>query len=230
MAQQQDLASFETIKRVLFNGNGGGLSSNNSAVGGQTSSVQRTSGTSSIAGGSKLQMKAPLVPELSADDTEASSAALEAETSMRIISEFKQKPFDELKQTLIKTNQSYVNPDKYQQVLDLISREMQPNSTTTDSVSASTGGVSTIVPTSAAATSGVSGISGTSGGGGGGGGGSYTNISLNNLKNTSISSMSSNQSASMSSNNLLLNGNVNMGHHQKNIPLSDIEFPKLFMF
>lgn len=48
-AQQfgQDLASFETIKRVLFNGNGiggGGLSSNNSAVGGQNSSLIRTSG------------------------------------------------------------------------------------------------------------------------------------------------------------------------------------------
>lgn len=48
-AQQQDMASFETIKRVLFNGNGG-LSSNNSAAGGQTSSQHRTSGASSSGG------------------------------------------------------------------------------------------------------------------------------------------------------------------------------------
>lgn len=139
------------------------------------------------------------------DDTLNDNNQTEAETSMRIIKEFKHKPFDELKQALIKSNQTYVNTDKYQQVLDLISRELQQQSNS----EATNPSVQQPSTTPAA--------------------GSYSNISLSNIKNTSISSMSSNQSTSISSNNILLNTKDGQ-YGQKTIPLNDIEFPKLFMF
>jgi hypothetical protein len=183
----------------------------------------------------------------------STAASLEAEASMRIISEFKQKPFDELKQTLIKTNQSYVNTDKYQQVLDLISREIHGEAASTSTVGAAAGSTSstgtaggvggvglvgqTLVNAATAVASTTStGFAPPSTTGNNvaavSGGGSYTNISLSNLKNTSISSMSSNQSASMSSSNILINSrDVPLSNNaQKTIPLNDIDFPKLFMF
>lgn len=119
-AMQQDITSFETIKRVLFNGVGGGIgsggsniiSSNNSAAGGVAGSS--TVGIGSTTGASQTRTSVSNIRERTQETDENEN---QLNSSLKIISDFKQKPFDELKQTLIKTNQSYVNTDKYKQVL-----------------------------------------------------------------------------------------------------------------
>lgn len=51
-------------------------------------------------------------------DQDSNKSTDTLENSMKIISDFKQKPFDELKQTLLRSNQTYLNTERYQQVFD----------------------------------------------------------------------------------------------------------------
>lgn len=147
------------------------------------------------------------------NETMSQSSDMQADNNARIINEFKQKPFDELKKTLQKSNQMYVNSEKYQHMLELISKELGvgyqtgPSSNSAQAVS-NQGGV---------------GIN------------SDAVDSTNNMingpvasKNMSYSSLSttSNQSSALNSNNLLLKDN----YQQKITPLNDIEFPELFMY
>ncbi len=118
--QYQDLTSFETIKRVLFNGsNFLGSNMSNSGVGSQ--GLEDTTLLSSAGGtlnhpngiGIFLNMQTPT------NESGPVNGFVEEEKNTKIISEFKQKPFEELRQSLQRANNQ-----SYQQVVDFISKEI----------------------------------------------------------------------------------------------------------
>ena len=254
MQQYQDFTSFETIKKVLFNGNlmsgyGGGSNASNSGVGSSTigpNSILTAAAAASVSNGNNTLVNAHTPGGISASSQNNRSSSnmmhqnrngsgenepslsldLHTDTNMKIINEFKEKPFDELKKSLLRSNQMYVNSEKYQQVLELISKELGgggggSGKEEKDALALSYGGKQLI----------VNGASGTNISAAGPELGSNGNISMphaNSNKNTSYSSLStaSNQSNSIGSGNALLKE----AYQKKNTALNDIDFPELFMY
>jgi hypothetical protein len=138
--QYQDMSSFETIKRLISNGTG--IGNNNNRTSGATSlignalptansgisasSISRNMTNLRNSTGASVIVAAAKLEQSSTEDQESNNSSSETiETNQRIINEFKQKPFDELKQTLLRSNN--LNQEKYQQVFDSISKEIIVN-------------------------------------------------------------------------------------------------------
>ncbi len=68
------------------------------------------------------------ISEVQRDEDLNSIQSDQVEKSEKIISDFKEKTFDEQKQTLLRTNQA--SNEKYQQVFDFISKELTSISVT----------------------------------------------------------------------------------------------------
>lgn len=126
LKQFQDISSFETIRRALLNGNGSNVASGGaSLVNGNTASI-----TSSLNNRSGSQYNrhwrdnSGIAVEVVDGADRNSDQSDQIEQSLKIISDFKQKSFDEQKQTMLRTNQAYMNSDKYQQVFEFISKEL----------------------------------------------------------------------------------------------------------
>ena len=212
--QYHDMSSFETIKRVLFNNDATSNvnGSNFSGVGGGSSTIGANSTSMNINTAKIYQNGGRSASNLEQQSQNQSGKPgggggggeqQQIETSLEIITEFKQKPFDELKKKLVRTNQLYLNADKYQQVIEFISKEH-----TTNSQSASVNGTAT---TAAVANASLNG---------------QLNGSNGNLNNSSLSlSNTSQQSTSMAS-----GVSAKDNYQQKVFPLNDIEFPQLFMY
>ncbi|RNA23630.1 hypothetical protein BpHYR1_012457, partial [Brachionus plicatilis] len=111
-ANYVDLTSFDTIRRMLFNSGSNMNASNlsNSGLG---------VGSSTIGPGSSIMpvTSATIAINVTGEDQE--------EKNQRIIRDFYQMPFDELKQNLLRTNQTFVCSEKYQQVLDHVSKDLR---------------------------------------------------------------------------------------------------------
>ena len=147
------------------------------------------------------------------EDRASNQSDSQLETSLRIISDFKQKPFDELRDTLRRKN--YMNTEKYQQVFEFITKELTSggsSATPTNSLglisnSQTNTNVNTTQPPP------VNGIHYTD---------SNENLSnLADVANSSFSAVSLNSNPSTS---------IREAYNHKNIPLNDIEFPQLFMY
>ena len=108
----QDLSSFETIRRVLLNGNNNGVSAGASLINGNAASS-----SSSMNNRSNSQVRHHN-ENMPGDDQQ------DQQLERSIISDFKQKTFDEQKQAILRTNQAYFNNDKYQEVFEFISKEL----------------------------------------------------------------------------------------------------------
>lgn len=236
--QYQDMTSFESIKRVLFNGGAGfyafnGSNMSNSGVG--SNGIEETTLVSQLNnGGNEF------------GNIDDSSVLQQHEKNVKIISDFKQKPFDELRQSLQRSNNQ--SHEKYQQVFDLISKEVNShtnislanlNSSQANPAANSSTGIPIITvqkeqSTNAITTSGNVSITNAN----------YLNSintigasslgNMNNYANTSVSSLS-NQSSSMGSSAGMLYNNSSsrdqqQQQQQKMVPLNDIEFPQLFMY
>ena len=129
LKQFQEISSFETIRRALLNGGGnGGASGGASLVNGFAASVASSVNNRSGSQYRHVREHSGGVGEVSGGDAVDadvhSNQSDPMEQSLRIISDFKQKSFDEQKQTLLRTNQAYMNSDKYQQVFEFISKEL----------------------------------------------------------------------------------------------------------
>jgi len=226
-----DLSSFETLKRVLFNVSGnnnqslanttltngasgvGNLSAVASTVGAASSSMHRDN---SRTGRFNVVHQTNVNALDQLDNNNRSS-----EENLKIINDFKQKPFDELKQTLMRSNQMHLNSEKYKQVVDLINKEFVAHPHESNSHHQHHHHNHHQRHHGAGASR------------------SPSNLSLNvneNLKTNSNASFnnsydSSNQSTSNLNNPNANSTNVNAIINQaKMIPLNDIEFPKLFMY
>ena len=249
--QQQNytnMTSFETIKRVLFNGNGKG--NGNVSGEGTPSSLsvlnqQQQQQQNSINSGLGMFLSAQLAKSTSDGSMPGAAAAdielaagndneqlLQQENNgVRIINEFKQKPFDELRQSLQRSNQLKNNSEKYQQVLDLINKEISANSSANSSGTASHrdhhhhdrhhGGSALansktetmlLMQAAAAATS--------------SGGGSLS-VPLTSSSSSVAHSPSIGGGQSTIANN---NNNYKDASQQKLVSLTDIEFPQIFMY
>jgi hypothetical protein len=250
--QYQDFTSFETIKKVLFNGNvvACGLGSNlsSSGVGAATTiSPNRVVLHAANAGATLLNAyktsSNSMQNRSSVDNESNQSSDMQAEANLKIINDFKQKPFDELmKSTLLKSD------NNYNDVFELISKEMNGDKDVLSSSSgkhhhgghhhhhhhhhANSHGPAVTSASSLTANGGVVVV---------GGGNAATLATDNNdstqhpasnNKNVSHSSLSTNSNNSSSigttgSNAALL---LKETFQQKNTPLNDIEFPELFMY
>jgi len=215
-----ELTSFETIKKVLLNDTHNRTSGAASLVAGGSG----VNGTillppASVTGVSNPSInRSQMIKQQSAShfdaaganhvsgDDDSSKSTDTLETSMRIISDFKQKPFDELKQTLMRSNQAYMNADKYHRVFDSISKEIHhTNMITSNGVSTATQQNGTVAGNNNNLVS-----SSTS-----------SMYDLNeSLGNASLTSASVSASATTTTTTF----------QQKIVPLNDIEFPQLFMY
>jgi len=210
LKQNQDCNSFETIRKVLFNGN------NNLASGGASLVNANAASLASSANNRSASHFAPnrfnTNNNINEDEDRTSNQSdPQLETSLRIISDFKQKPFDELRDTLRRKN--YMNTEKYQQVFEFITKELTGSGATpTNSLglisnSQTNTTVNTMQPQP------VNGLHYTD-----------SNGNLSNLADVANSSYSA---VSLSSNP---STSIREAYNQKNIPLNDIEFPQLFMY
>jgi hypothetical protein len=205
--QYQDISSFETIKRVLLNGSNNRMSGAASVLtgSGTNGTIIAPSSSASIV---KIAQQRNHNTEnnntnaSSNDDLDSNNSTETLENSMKIISDFKQKPFDELKQTLLRSNQVYVNQEKYHQVFDSISKEITVNSRN---------------PIDQVNTNQIS--NGTNSNNG------YGNVSNNSSLYGSNGNLNDGNAA-------ISNGTVykETNFQQKLVPLNDIEFPQLFMY
>ena len=207
--QSKDITSFETIKRILFNGNAIGSNLSNSGIGGGGSGTlgansgivltNRTSSTSSMAHKNSLKQNGTS----NENDQDSNQSDQQMENSMKIISEFQHKPFDEIKESLIKSNQQ--SKEKYQQVFEFVSKEITKEGSSIGGGLANSGG-STVA----------------------------SNLSqINNIGNMNSNVNSSLGSLSGSSNQSGATANgvyYKETYQQRMIPLNDIEFPQLFMY
>jgi hypothetical protein len=221
-AHGQDLTSFETIKRVLFNTSNYGAGGNNPTQNPVSLIFSNANSSNNSNNNADTTIQLNQLSE-DRDSLQSIDQLYDAESSQRIISEFKQKPFEELKNTIYKNSRF----EKYQQVIDSLSKEYGQGNQLASSTSAANssnlikmnglrqasrssidesidnlsnivnGGLET-VPTNMATT-------------------------ITTASNTSLSNVS-NPSASISSNL------YKESHHIKSIPLNDIEFPQLFMY
>jgi hypothetical protein len=226
-----DLSSFETLKRVLFNVSGNNNNNQslanttltNGAGGvGNLSAVASTVGANSMQRDNSRTGRFNVVHQTNASALEQlDNNNRSSEENLKIINDFKQKPFDELKQTLMRSNQMQLNSDKYKQVVDLINKEFVVHSHEPNAQHQSHHQHHHQRHHGAGASR------------------SPSNLSLNvneNLKTNSNASFnnsfdSSNQSTSNLNNPGNNSTNLNAILNQaKMIPLNDIEFPKLFMY
>ncbi len=248
--QYQDFTSFETIKKVLFDGGAAmnQLSSNhsNSGVGGQHS-ISSTIGPST----SVIQTSANQPPTkiLINSPSNRSSTQLHQSTSLdngdstvnnnsiinldlqledaRIISDFKHKSFKELQSTLQKYNEMYTNSEKYQQLMDLLKSNNHSNtnghhtnSHRSDLNSEQHHGSNSNLNQSLNSNSPIN-------------NNNINNVPSKYVSNSSLStnnSLQSNSAANSSSSNILYKENGYSMQQQKNTALNDIEFPELFMY
>jgi hypothetical protein len=236
--QYHDLTSFETLKRVLFNGGGAagfiGSNMSNSGVG-STGIEETTLISSSINNGIGIYLNMQsngggVVTPTNEDSDNMSS---------KLINDFKQKPFDEIRQSLQKKNQSL---DKYQQVFDLISKEIQQSGLNNGQMASSFSSNILITKEQQLQTQQSPSISNNNNNANGGFLGSTNqNVgasstgNMANYANTSISSLSNQSSSFGSSAGILYNSKENgaigqQQQQQKMVPLNDIEFPQLFMY
>ena len=205
----QEFTSFETIKKVLYNGNtapsNGGSQVAGSGLG--VPQATNTHSTSGISSRSVTQMNNDNLDDHNSDNSDT------LDNSLRIISDFKQKPFDELKQTLLKTHQTHLNPEKYQQVFDLISKELTV-STQSNSRDKESNLMSNLINNPNNNSNGS------------------VNTSNGNLYNgmNSVSNLSTISNPSNSIGSSIAGGVLKETYQQKMIPLNDIDFPQLFMY
>jgi hypothetical protein len=236
--QYQDFTSFETIKKVLFNGTGGvmagGSNLSSSGVGGGPTispsglALLNTAYTPGAVSNSMSQNRS-----VDNDSSQSSAAAAGANeqneaANLRIINEFKQKPFDELKQTLLRSSQMNENNTD---VLELISKEMTGGGAGEGKDSSPHGGgkhhhhhhnhhhgihhshgpaVTSVSSLTAGESNGTNDHAPSS------------HVAAGTNKNISYSSLSTN-----SGNSVLLKEAY---PQQKTATLNDIEFPELFMY
>lgn len=205
----QDLNSFETIRRVLLNGNSNATSAGGSLVNGHATSISSSMNNRSYSQYHHRQQTG--INEVSKDDDQNSNQSDQAEKSLRIISDFKQKTFDEQKQTMIRTNQA--SNEKYQQVVDFISKELiAPSASSIVSEKSEKSNVLStslqVVATSQPLPGKSNLVNGNS---------SESTGNMNNLNDNANSSTS-------------LNSTPPVPGSYQIIPLNDIEFPKLFMY
>jgi len=123
-----DLNTFETIRRVLVNGNGHVTSAAGSLVNGNAASVTSSMNNNNKSFNHLYQQQYQGISEVQRDEDLNSIQSDQVEKSEKIISDFKEKTFDEQKQTLLRTNQA--SNEKYQQVFDFISKELTSISVT----------------------------------------------------------------------------------------------------
>lgn len=154
-----------------------------------------------------------MMPSLANGDLSEEAQAELNEKNMKIITDFKQKNYDELKQNLVRANQMYVNSEKYQQVFDLISKELVSSHASTNTAGNISNSSSITLPNSAMNSSSTLPING-----------SITN--MNGTGNISASNGPTNGGNSNSN----LSNTSNVYPQKSAIPLNDIEFPQLFMY
>jgi len=123
-----ELNTFETIRRVLINGNGNATSTGGSLVNGNAISVTSSMNNPNKSYNHLYQQQNHGISEVQKDDDLSSVQSDQIEKSEKIISDFKEKTFDEQKKTLLRTNQE--TNEKYQQVFDFISKELTSISAT----------------------------------------------------------------------------------------------------
>jgi hypothetical protein len=216
--QYQDFTSFETIKKVLFNGNvGGGLGSNLSSSGvGPAGSAITPNGIMLAAPNSATNTllnaysSNSMQNRSSVDNESSQSSDMQAEAHLKIINEFKQKPFDELKNTLMKNSS-----DTYHDVFELISKEIEKDPLSQSGKHHGHHHHHSHHHHGPAVTSATS-----------------LTIANSDDKNVSHSSLSTNSNHSSS---VATSGGSNAAllkeaYQQKITPLNDIEFPELFMY
>lgn len=207
--QSKEITSFETIKRILFNGNAIGSNLSNSGIGGGGSGTlgansgivltNHTSSTSSMIHKNSLKQNGTT----NENDQDSNQSDQQMENSMKIISEFQHKPFDEIKESLIKSNQQ--SKEKYQQVFEFVSKEITKEGGSIGGGLANSGG-STV----------ASNLS------------QINNIgNMNSNVNTSLGSLSGSSNQSGATANGVYYKET---YQQRMIPLNDIEFPQLFMY
>ena len=121
-----DLTSFDTIRRMLFNSGSNINASNMSNSGVGVSSSAFGHGSSVV----QAANAAGLIVTVSAEE--------QHEKNQKIIRDFYQMPFDEIKQNLLRTNQSLACSDKYQQVLDYVSKDYADANASASSISTNT--------------------------------------------------------------------------------------------
>jgi hypothetical protein len=155
------------------------------------------------------------------DDKTSNQSDTQLENSLRIISDFKQKPFDEMKQTLMRTNQTYLNTEKYQQVFEFI-QELTSSTNNQLTNSSNLLSCNSTTNTNVTTTQPLP-VNGHS-----------LNISINqNLQSTgSVSNLADASFSAVSVTSNISGGVSNTAKEsfQKSIPLNDIEFPQLFMY
>ena len=243
--QYHDLTSFETLKRVLFNGGGaaGFIGSNLSNSGVGSNGIEETTLiSSSFNNGIGIYLNMQTNGAVGGGGVVTPTNEESEDLSSKLINDFKQKPFDEIRQSLQKKNQSL---DKYQQVFDLISKEIQQNGINNGQMTSSFS--SNIVITKdqqlqqqALANSNNNNNNNANGvllGSTNQHIGASSTGNMANYANTSISSLSNQSSSFGSSAGILYNSKENgsigqqqQQQQQKMVPLNDIEFPQLFMY
>ena len=135
LQQQQlnDTSSFDMIKRVLFNDNNSlinGSTFSNSGLGGVGGSGTigpNSTGLSTVINATRIyksggnSSSAFNLDQNSNKSSENQKLQIE-NNNKEIISEFRQKNYDELKKNYIRSTQAYLNTEKYQKVFDSISK------------------------------------------------------------------------------------------------------------
>lgn len=238
LKQYQDLSSFETIRRVL--GNSNAPSAGASLVNGNTTSVSSHNRSASQV--QQHQRNASGIQDINENyDTYSNKS----DSSTRIISDFRQKTFDQL----LKSNQVYSNNEKYQKVFEFITKELTTSgvsagnfklglkslnivliilpiyigtnqSTISNHNSINTSQTNTIVTTTQpqSVSNNLDNMNS----------GSINNINKidENINNSSLSAGSLSSNPSISTNQI----QQKEASYQKMVPLKDIEFPNLFMY
>ena len=135
LQQQQlnDTSSFDMIKRVLFNDNNSlinGSTFSNSGlggVGGSSTIGPNSTGLSTVINATRIyksggnSSSAFNLDQNSNKSSENQKIQIE-NNNKEIISEFRQKNYDELKKNYIRSTQAYLNTEKYQKVFESISK------------------------------------------------------------------------------------------------------------